>query len=68
MFEKLQQIIHNSLKAGDLLMRVFEFFRRRRGIPKKCDICDQKFETLESMEEHRRRVHKDAAPKVENGN
>ena len=47
---------------------VFEFFRRRRGIPNKCDICDEKFETLESMEEHRRRVHKDSAPKVENGN
>ncbi len=40
------------------------FFRIRRAKSFQCDICNEKFKELESMEEHRRRVHHDAAPAV----
>jgi hypothetical protein len=40
------------------------FGSRRRKVER--DVCDQKFDSLESMEEHRRRMHTDAAPKVKN--
>jgi hypothetical protein len=40
------------------------FFGTRRSKSFQCDICREKFKDLESMEEHRRRVHHDAAPSV----
>jgi hypothetical protein len=30
-------------------------------------MCNEKFDILEAMEEHRRRAHKDAVPNAENG-
>jgi hypothetical protein len=40
------------------------FFNIRRAKSFHCDICNEKFRDLESMEEHRRRMHHDAAPSV----
>jgi len=45
---------------------MFGFFGSRRRNAFQCDVCYQKFDDLESMEEHRRRMHRDAAPNVEN--
>ncbi len=40
------------------------FFRIQRGKSFQCDICNEKFKDLGLMEEHRRRMHQDAAPSV----
>jgi hypothetical protein len=40
-------------------------FRISRRKSFHCDVCNEKFETLESMEEHRRRLHRDAAPNAD---
>ena len=40
------------------------FFGIHRGKSFQCDICNEKFNDMESMEEHRRRMHQDAAPSV----
>jgi hypothetical protein len=45
-------------------MDVLGFFGTRRRKSYRCDICNAKFAELEIMEEHRRQVHKDAAPTV----
>ncbi len=44
---------------------MFGFLGSHRRKTFQCDVCSQKFDGLELMEEHRRRVHRDAAPKVE---
>jgi len=43
------------------------FFGIRRRKPFHCDVCNQKSEDLQSMEEHRCQVHKDAVPNAKNG-
>lgn len=40
------------------------FFNIRRAKSFQCDICNEKFKELETMEEHRRRMHHDAVPSV----
>lgn len=41
------------------------FFNIHRGKSFQCDVCNEKFKELELMEEHRRRMHQDAAPAVD---
>jgi hypothetical protein len=59
-------IVHNILKPVTPISSMLGFFGSRRRKAFECDVCYQKFDDLESMEEHRRRMHRDAAPNVGN--
>ena len=46
------------------LMRLADYLRgRKRKKERACDVCNQKFGSIEEMEEHRRISHPDAKPR-----
>jgi hypothetical protein len=45
-----------------LLMAIADYRARRKNKERTyCDVCNQKFDTFEYAEEHRRRMHEDVA-------
>jgi hypothetical protein len=51
---------------GIYLVQLADYFTRRRYNKKKmktCDVCREKFETVEGMEKHRRDSHPNVPPR-----
>jgi ribosomal protein L34E len=43
-------------------MRLADYFARRKKKIKKCDVCGQKYDSIEEMENHRRNSHPELQP------
>ncbi|MCI0563714.1 MAG: hypothetical protein MN733_35010 [Nitrososphaera sp.] len=54
---------------GNHLMHLADYLSRRRikkDKMKTCDVCKQKFDSLEGMEKHRRDIHPNVPPREAN--